>query len=95
MRFFFFLGSSVGSLRLGLGHLAALVGGLGRPLVGAGTAVTCLANNRGTLGVSATVSVTMVGAEVEGCTSGPGSSIFFCSYFHRFLSGNGSWGVIP
>ena len=75
MRFFFFLGSPVGSLRLGLGHLAALVGGLGQLLVGAGTAVTRLASNRGTLGVSATVSVTTVGVEVEGCTNGPGSSI--------------------
>ena len=57
------------------GALSGTGGGLGRLLVGARTAVTHLASNRGALGVSATVSVTRVGVEVEGCVNGLGSSI--------------------
>ena len=71
---FFFFGSLVGLSKLDLGHLAAMVGGLGQLLVGAGAAVTRLDSSKGTLGVSATVSATTVEVEVEGCTTGLGSS---------------------
>ena len=72
--FFFFRFGSSDLIGLVLGHLTALVGGLGRLLVGAGIAVARLANNKGALGVSATVSATTVGAGVEGGTTALGSS---------------------
>ena len=81
------------SWRLGLGHLAALVGGLGQLLVRAGTAVTRLDSSKGALGVSAMVSATTV--EVEGCTNGLGSSISSVAVSITFSIVAGVGRVIP